>query len=196
MKHFSDISASAERVVDAAEGLIQERGYNGFSYDDVASLIGIKKPSIHHHFATKSELAAIVAQRYTHRFREHLLRIEGQHAEAPERLTAYAALFEATYIRDQKLCVCGMLGAEANSLPEQVVGEVDNFFAANISWLNMVIAAGQQQGQISNKQSAEEIAQAFLCAMEGAMIVGRRTTQAQGPARVGLTFLQAILLSK
>jgi len=39
MKHFSEISPTAERVVDAAEGLIQERGYNGFSYDDVAKLV-------------------------------------------------------------------------------------------------------------------------------------------------------------
>ncbi|MCH3032011.1 TetR/AcrR family transcriptional regulator, partial [Listeria monocytogenes] len=50
MKHFSEISPTAERVVDAAEGLVQQHGYNGFSYDDVAQLVGIKKPSIHHHF--------------------------------------------------------------------------------------------------------------------------------------------------
>ncbi|MGH8365748.1 MAG: TetR/AcrR family transcriptional regulator, partial [Pseudomonas sp.] len=94
MKHFSEISPTAERVVDAAEGLVQQHGYNGFSYDDVAQLVGIKKPSIHHHFPKKGELVAVVAQRYTHRFREELLSIEGQHAKAPDRLTAYAALFE------------------------------------------------------------------------------------------------------
>ncbi len=76
MKHFSEISPMAELVVDAAEGLIQEPGHNGFSYDDVARIVGIKKPGIHHHFPTKSELASVVAQRYTHRFREHLLQIE------------------------------------------------------------------------------------------------------------------------
>lgn len=42
MKHFSEISPTAERVVDAAEGLVQQHGYNGFSYDDVAQLVGIK----------------------------------------------------------------------------------------------------------------------------------------------------------
>ena len=31
MKHFSNITASAERVVDAAEALVQRFGYNGFS---------------------------------------------------------------------------------------------------------------------------------------------------------------------
>ena len=82
MKHFSEISAMAERVVDAAEGLVQRRGYNGFSYDDVAIIVGIKKPSIHHHFPTKAELVAVVAQRYTHRFRTALLEVEGRHAKS------------------------------------------------------------------------------------------------------------------
>ena len=128
MKHFSEISPTAERVVDAAEGLVQQHGYNGFSYDDVAQLVGIKKPSIHHHFPKKGELVAVVAQRYTHRFREELLSIEGQHAKAPDRLTAYAALFERTFAKDRRLCVCGMLGAESDSLPDAVVSEVERFF--------------------------------------------------------------------
>jgi len=53
MKDFSELTATAVRVLDAAEGLIQQQGYNGFSYDDVARLVEIKKPSIHHHFAKK-----------------------------------------------------------------------------------------------------------------------------------------------
>ena len=69
MKHVSELSTMAEKVVDAAEGLVQQRGYNGFSYDDVAGLVDNKKPSVHHHFATKAELVVVVAQRYAHRFR-------------------------------------------------------------------------------------------------------------------------------
>jgi hypothetical protein len=42
-------------VVDAVEGLVQLHGYNGFSCDDVARLVGIKKPRIHHHSPKKAE---------------------------------------------------------------------------------------------------------------------------------------------
>lgn len=193
MKHFSEISPSAERVVDAAEGLIQQRGYNGFSYDDVAKLVGIKKPSIHHHFATKGELATVVAQRYTYRFREQLLRIEGQCPKAAERLTAYATLFEQTFATDQRLCLCGMLGAESDTLPEDVTSEIRHFFAANIDWLTMVISEGQRTGQIHTKSAAAEIAQAYLCILEGAMVVGRGMRSTAGPATVGNTFLLSVL---
>jgi TetR/AcrR family transcriptional repressor of nem operon len=194
MKHFSEISPSAERVVDAAEGLIQQHGYNGFSYDDVAQLVGIKKPSIHHHFPKKEELVAVVAQRYTHRFRSELLCIEGQHAKAPERLSAYAALFERTFAIDRRLCVCGMLGAETDSLPELVASEVAHFFKVNLDWLSLVIGEGQSAGLINARISAAALAEQFLCAMEGAMMVGRGMRSARGPAAVGQTFIATVTI--
>ena len=82
MKHFSELSASAEKVLDAAEGLVQRFGYNGFSYDDIAQQVGIKKPSIHHHFATKAQLVATVAQRFAQRFFVALDAIEQTHTDA------------------------------------------------------------------------------------------------------------------
>jgi hypothetical protein len=43
---------------------------------------------------------AVVTQRYTHRFRERLLHVEGTHGAAPERLAAQAAA-----------CLCALEGA-------------------------------------------------------------------------------------
>lgn len=193
MKHFSEVSSTADRVVDAAENLIQQRGYNGFSYDDVAKLVGIKKPSVHHHFATKAELVAVVAQRYTHRFREQLLSIEGLQSKAPDRLTAYAALFERTFSENQRLCVCGMLGAESDTLPNDVASEVRRFFQVNLDWLTMVVADGQRTALIHTNLAAAAIAEAFLCALEGSMVVGRGMRSPSGPAAVGNTFLSTLL---
>ncbi|WP_317201038.1 TetR/AcrR family transcriptional regulator [Janthinobacterium sp.] len=193
MKHFSEISPMAERVLDVAEVLVQQQGYSGFSYDDVARQVGIKKPSIHHHFPKKEELVAVLVQRYTHRFRAALLGIEGQHAKAPERLIAYAALFEGTFVKDRRLCVCGMLGAEADSLPGLVAGEVERFFKVNIDWLTLVVADGQRAALVSAQCAAEVLAEAFLCALEGSMVVGRGMRSSRGPADVGKTFLSTVL---
>lgn len=191
MKHFSEYVDSAERVMDAAQALIQQRGYNGFSYDDIAKVVGIKKPSIHHHFATKGDLVAVVTQRYVHRFREHLLRIEGQHAKAPDRLRAYGVLFEQTYHADRH-CLCGMLGAEADGLPAQVRDELSLFFSVNVDWLSSVIEAGQQAKQLTGSSPARYIAQTYLCALEGALAVGRGMREAQGPAALGEVLIDAL----
>ena len=193
MRHFSDASPTAEKILDAAEGLLQQRGYNGYSFDDVALLVGIKKPSIYHHFATKAELACVVAQRYTHRFRAALLDIEGSHARAPERLAGYVALFEKTFVQDQRLCVCGMLGAEAQSLPPDVIAEVRRFFEANLVWLTQVMVEGQSQGLIRPLPEASVLAEAFLCALEGAMVVGRGLPSVRGPGAVGASMIFTLL---
>jgi TetR/AcrR family transcriptional repressor of nem operon len=192
MKHFSEISPTAERVVDAAEGLVQERGYTGFSYDDVAQLVGIKKPSIHHHFPTKAELVAVVTQRYAHRFREQLLAIEGRLSKAPERLSAYAALFERTFAHNRRLCLCGMLGAEADSLPEALANEVRQFFEVNLDWLSAIFLAGQRAALIRPSPDARALAEAYLCALEGAMVVGRGLRSPRSPADVAEAFLSTV----
>lgn len=191
MKHFSELSPAAERVVDAAEGLLQQQGYNGFSYDDVARLIGIKKPSIHHHFATKADLATMVVQRYTHRFREELLRIEGRLARPRDRLAAYAELFERTFQRERRLCVCGMLGAEAHELPAAVRDEVARFFDINLRWLQDGFEAAQREQELAATAQPAALARAYLCALEGAMVVGRGVADDQGPAAVGQALLDS-----
>jgi TetR/AcrR family transcriptional repressor of nem operon len=35
---------------------LQTRGYNGFTYADIAAELGIAKASLHHHFASKALL--------------------------------------------------------------------------------------------------------------------------------------------
>lgn len=189
MKHFSEHSAMAESIVDAAESLLQQHGYNGFSYDAIAQIVGIKKPSVHHHFATKAELVAVTVQRYTHRFREQLLHIEGSHAAGINRLLNYAALFETTYATNKRICVCGMLGAEMQALPELVIIEVADFFDVNLAWLISEFTQAITRQQIRSIATAEALAQNYLCALEGAMVVGRGSSAIQGPAAVGQTFM-------
>jgi TetR/AcrR family transcriptional regulator, transcriptional repressor for nem operon len=194
MKHFSEITASAERVVDATEQLVQRFGYNGFSYDDVAQKVGIKKPSIHHHFPTKGELVAVVAQRYSHRFSDHLQRIEREHVSAKARLHAYAMLFEDTYLQDRRLCVCGMLGTEASDLPPEVAQEVETFFKLNLSWLAHVISAPPRPAKSPMLQAeAKSRAMTLLCALEGAMVVGRGLRSDVGPIAVVDSLISLLL---
>ncbi|MDF0606314.1 TetR/AcrR family transcriptional regulator [Neisseriaceae bacterium TC5R-5] len=192
MKHFSELSPSAERIVDAAEELIRNVGYNGFSFENIAQMVGVKKPSIHHHFATKVELGVVMVQRYSHRFRQALLHIEGTMSKAPDRLKAYAELFDSTYRQNHAMCVCGMLSAESTSLAELINAEVERFFQINLAWLTEVITQGLTDGSLHSNQTADQLAEIMLALLEGAMVVGRGLKFGRGPRKTVEVFLSTI----
>lgn len=194
VKQFSELSPSAERVVDAAQRLIQQYGYNGFSYDDIAREIDIKKPSIHHHFRTKADLVRTIVQRYADRFATLLQGIDATGEDAPARLARYGALFAATYEQDRRLCVCGILGAEAAAMSPEVALDVRAFFQMNLDWLAKTIAQGEQAGLLRVRGSAEEQAYGLLSALEGAMMVGRGCGSDHSPANAGITYVANMLV--
>jgi len=55
--------ATAERILDAAEELFAERGYEGTTLRDVATRVGIRNPSLYNHFDGKESLYAAVLDR-------------------------------------------------------------------------------------------------------------------------------------
>src|ERR1700751_4491734 len=84
---------TASAILDVAERLAQTRGFNAFSYADVAAELGITKPALHYHFAGKDELGEALVTRYTARFNEALEAIDARELHAAQKLEAYADLY-------------------------------------------------------------------------------------------------------
>src|SRR4029077_1672389 len=88
--------------------------YRGFGFRDLAAEIGIKSASVHHHFPTKAKMAAAVARRYGDRFLAAVARRPNERAE--DAISAYRSAFRAALDRDGRMCLCGVLAAEAGVL--------------------------------------------------------------------------------
>jgi AcrR family transcriptional regulator len=52
-----------ERILDAAETLFAERGFEGTTLRDVAASVGLRNPSLYNHFDSKESLYAAVLER-------------------------------------------------------------------------------------------------------------------------------------
>jgi AcrR family transcriptional regulator len=52
-----------ERILDAAEALFADRGFEGTALRDVAERVGIRTPSLYNHFSSKEALYAAVLER-------------------------------------------------------------------------------------------------------------------------------------
>jgi len=74
---------TAERILDAAEELFAERGYNGTTLRDVATRVGVRPPSLYNHFASKDALYAAVLERGIGPLMELLARSAAAPADQP-----------------------------------------------------------------------------------------------------------------
>jgi TetR/AcrR family transcriptional repressor of nem operon len=158
---------TASRILDVAERLVQSRGFNAFSYADVASELAVTKASLHYHYPGKAELGEALIARYAQRFGEALTAIDAQGGDAAARLAAYAAIY-GDVLRSERMCLCGMLAADYETLPPPMQEAVIRFFDENTAWLAGVIEQGVQEGTLRPSGSPEEAAQALLGGLEGA----------------------------
>ena len=162
----------ASQILDVAERLAQTRGYNGFSYADVAAKLKITTASLHYHFAGKADLGEALIERYRARFAEELAAIDARPCDAPAKLDAYATLY-ADVLGDQRMCLCGMLAAEYRTLPTAMQKALIRFFDENEDWLALVLEDGQQQATLQFVGTPSEAARLIISALEGAMLVAR-----------------------
>jgi len=166
---FSD---AATAILDVAERLAQTRGYNGFSYADIAARLGVTKASLHYHFPSKEELGRALIERYEAAFAAALDAIDQATGEPRQRLRRYVALYDGV-MRNERMCLCGMLAAEHSTLPRAMQGELQRFFDMNERWLAHLLQEGRRSGLFSFRESASGRARIILSALEGAMLVAR-----------------------
>jgi TetR/AcrR family transcriptional repressor of nem operon len=163
---------TAQRILDVAERLVQSRGFNGISYANVAAELGITKASLHYHFPGKAELGEALIVRYAARFADALAKIDGRDQCARAKLDAYADLY-ADVLRGKRMCLCGILAAEYETLPLSMRQAVLRFFDDNELWLASVLARGQADETLTFDGSPNDAAQTILGGLEGAMLVAR-----------------------
>ncbi len=171
-------SNTRTQILDVAERLVQVRGFNGFSYADVAAELGVTKASLHYHFPSKAELGEALIARYAERFAEALRAIDARLTWAPAKLDAYAGLY-MDVLRDGRMCLCGMLAAEHETLSLPIRKAVVSFLDENETWLARVLEQGRRDGSLDFDGPAGETASSIVSGLEGAMLLARSYGQVE-----------------
>ncbi len=165
---------TADRILDAANALMVERGYAAFSYADIAEVVTIRKASIHHHFPTKAGLAKAVLERHRMRLLDGMARLDAGFSDPLKRLQGYVRYWDGC-IRDGSIpfCVAALLGAELPSLPDEVQAQVRLHFDALRVWLERTLRAGSKTGVIHLDGTVSAEAQLWMAVVHGAMLSAR-----------------------
>ena len=163
---------TSQRILDIAERLVQTRGFNGFSYADIADALSVTKASLHYHFPAKADLGKQLIERYERNLLAALATIDSESRDAREKLRRYADIY-ADVLRNNRMCLCGMLAAEFATLPKPMREDVRHFFDENERWLAGVLQEGKRERSLKFSGSAADVAQAVLGSLEGAMMIAR-----------------------
>jgi TetR/AcrR family transcriptional repressor of nem operon len=169
-------SETADKILDLAEMLIQTRGCSAFSYQDIADALKIRKPSIHYHFESKTDLVIAVIDRYTARFEKALDEIaRDETASSMAMLDHYTAPYVAFAETPDRVCLSGAMAGEILALPAALRERVARFFRSHQGWLTRILARGAARGEFRLPGAAAKTARLIFAALQGALLV-RRTT--------------------
>jgi len=165
-------SAKSE-IIHHAQVMIQKYGFNDFSFRDIAEKVGIKSSSIHYHFPTKADLGRAVAENYRQQFLAELHQAETENDDPVKLLEFFTSQFRRTLLDGHKMCLCGMLSAESQSLPESMTEVIRSFFNDCINWLSALLKRQKDTHNLVYQADSETEAKLFIASLEGGLIIAK-----------------------
>jgi TetR/AcrR family transcriptional repressor of nem operon len=161
-----------EKILDHAETLFQERGFNGFSYADVSAPLGVKNAAIHYHFPAKADLGAALIQRYRERFHSYASHMDEKYSDDPVRLLdGYIAIPRSFLDKSELGCPMGILEAQYPNLPDTMQQETLLLADELRQWLTGILERGHQLGKFSFEGQTKDKALVVAAALQGAMLM-------------------------
>ncbi|HSR12288.1 MAG TPA: TetR/AcrR family transcriptional regulator [Thermodesulfobacteriota bacterium] len=173
-----NVKDTKTEILDLAEDLLLDKGFNAFSYAHISSALKIKNAAIHYHFPTKGELGAAVILRARDRFSKWT-RDERMLSKSPdEKLEAFFRSYLRFLDAGQRVCLGGALETDFKTLPSNMQGETRKFVSAIVLWVGQVLKEGKETGVFSFPGKAGDQALVILSTLQGAL----QMTRAVGPS--------------
>ena len=163
---------TAQDILDVARDMVRNRGYSAFSYADISERVGIRKASIHYHFASKEELVRALVEQYRDMTGRACARISQSGETLDRQLMQFANLYREGLKHDQ-ICLCAMLAADFAVLPQSIHDEVQAFFRQMEAWLTSLLQAGVDAGIWKCEPSAEQESKGLIAMLQGAQLLAR-----------------------
>jgi len=167
------IENTKRTILDLAESLLQDKGFNGFSYAHIAAELGVKNAAIHYHFPTKEDLACAVIQRYRDRFKLWINNSRVKDLPPEEKLDWFFSIYTDMRADRGKVCLVGSMEAEFNSIPDAVQREVEALHKELLAWLQTMLAEGRDTGIFNFNGEPASKAALILSSLQGGLQMAR-----------------------
>lgn len=163
-----------KQILDIAENLLLDRGYNGFSYQHISSALGIRNASVHHHYPQKTDLGVAIIRRTRERF-ERWTKSRNADSSFAERLAQFVSLFRYFLKNGGQVCLGGALETDFKTLPPEMQTETREFIAAIWKWLTRFLQEGRSRGEFTFPGEPDKQAIVIMSCLQGALQISRAT---------------------
>lgn len=183
-----------EKLLDAAESLVQSRGLNAVTFQDLADAVGLRKPSVFHHIKNKEELTLALIDRCSTKHGPTYAAIVDMEISAPEKLRKVAKVFE-NGLKEGRPCLLAALGGGMESLSEAAAGELRNSAEGAIGRFAMIFAQGREEGSLKFKGTPEHAAMSFFAMLQGLQTLCRAKDDSRSFRKATETYIESIVSS-
>ena len=167
------MSDTYANLLDLAESESCARGFPAVSYGDLATLAGIRKASIHHHFPAKASLGLALVDRHADRLAGELAVLSERSRSGGDALRAYLARCRNDLRDGASVSLLAAMIADAAKLPEEMRGQVTRLRELVVRWLGDVLQRGRQDRSISVSGGPREEGLAVFVQLLGAQLAAR-----------------------
>ena len=167
------LNDTREQIMDRAGHLLMSRGFNGFSYRDISSHLGVKNAAVHYHFPAKADLALALIDEFRSILRSGTSEFLAYGGSALQQLEGLFAFTAKQCHTGKCICPFGAFSIDYNDLPEELQDATRDFMNESIHWLTRVMEVGKKEGEFSFEGNARAKAVVVLSSLQGARQMAR-----------------------
>ena len=172
------VSDTKEKLLDAAQGLMLEKGFVATSIDEICEAAGLTKGSFFHYFENKEELGKVLVRRFSETMGAHFNEAACSCGSADPLDRIYAcidAAIEMSKDPKSKGCLVGTLTQELYESHPNIRSVCCESFAAGVRFFKKTLAEAKTKYAPRSPVDPEALAEMYLATVQGSMILMKAT---------------------
>ncbi|NUW35587.1 TetR/AcrR family transcriptional regulator [Nonomuraea sp. SMC257] len=159
-------AATREQIVEAADRLFYQRGYEHTSFADIAAAVGLSRGNFYYHFKSKDTILDAVIESRLAGTRHMLQQWENEQPTPGGRILAFVEIVLTNGADIQQYgCPVGTLNTELAKLDHSMRGQARGLFTLFRDWLR------EQFTLLGRAEQADELAMHVLAFSQGVAVL-------------------------
>lgn len=169
------MSETKDKIISMADRLVRTKGFNAFSYKDIAAPLDIKNAAVHYHFPAKSDLGVEVIDQEIEKFNSFT--VKWKQLPENEQLAKLVDVFRK-HNNQGNICLMGSLATDFETFSPAMQAKVQEMADGIVSWLTNCLEQGRKNKCIHFKGPAQARALIIMSNLQSSLLLSR----VMGPA--------------